>query len=84
MHSKARDVTFDLIVDNLLVMPEVVYAHRGQASTPEPEPEPEPALDPYRASSYQWDPEETASQWYPDYPLSTPGRVAAVLGIRPT
>ena len=58
---------FDLIADNFLVTPEAVYAHRGQAFTPEPEPEPEPSLDPYRASSYQWDPEETASQWYPDY-----------------
>ena len=43
---------FDLIADNFLVTPEAVYAHRGQASTPEPEPEPEPAPDPYRASSY--------------------------------
>ena len=57
---------FDLIADNFLVTPEAVYAHRGQASTPEPEPKPEPALDPYRASSFQWDP-EMASQWYPDY-----------------
>ena len=58
---------FDLTAVNYLVTPEAVYAHRGQASTPEPEPEPEPSLDPYRASSYQWDPEEMASQWYPDY-----------------
>ena len=43
---------FDLIADNFLVTPEAVYAHRGQASTPEPEPEPEHALDPYRASSF--------------------------------
>ena len=57
---------FDLTVVNYLVMPEAVYAHRGQASTPELEPEPKPSLDPYRASSYQWDPEEMASQWYPD------------------
>ena len=38
---------FDLIADNFLVIPEAVYADRGQASTPEPEPEPEPVLDPY-------------------------------------
>lgn len=55
---------FDLTVDNYLVSPEVVYAHRGQTSAPEPEPE--PPLDPYRPSSYQWDPEEIVSQWYPD------------------
>ena len=58
---------FYLTTDNYLVLPEAVYTHRGQASTPEPEPELEPSLDPYRASSYQWDPKETASQWYPDY-----------------
>ena len=52
--------------DNFLVTPKAMYAHRGQASTPEPEPQPEPALDPYRASSFQWDP-EMASQWYSDY-----------------
>ena len=52
---------FDLTAVNYLVTPEAVYAHRGKASTPEPEPEPEPSLDPYRASSYQWDPEEMAS-----------------------
>ena len=62
---------FDLIADNFLVTPEVVYDHRGQASTPEPEPETEPALDPYRASSYQWDPEEIANQWQPRLLLST-------------
>ena len=56
---------FDLTAINYLVTLEAVYTHRGQASTPEPEPE--PSLDPYHASSYQWDPEETASQWYPDY-----------------
>ena len=55
---------FDLTADNFLVTPEAVYAHRAQASTPEPEPE--PPLDPYRPSSYQWDSEEIASQWYPD------------------
>ena len=58
---------FDLTVVNYLVTPEAVYDHRGQAFTPEPEPEPEPALDPYCSSSYQWDPKEKASQWYPDY-----------------
>ena len=52
---------FDLTVDNFLVTPGAVYAHRGQASTLEPEPEPEPSLDPYRSSSYQWDPKEMAS-----------------------
>ena len=57
---------FDLIADNFLVTPKAVYAHQGEASTPEPEPEPEPALDPYHESSFQWDP-EMASQWYPDY-----------------
>ena len=57
---------FDLTADNFLVTPEAVYAHRGQASTPEPEPEPELALDPYRASSFKWD-LEMASQWYLDY-----------------
>ena len=57
---------FDLIADNFLFTPEAVYAHQGQASTPEPEPEPEPPLDPYRPSFYQWDPEEIASQWQSD------------------
>ena len=47
-----------------LALPEAVYAHRGQASAPELKPE--PPLDPYRSSCYQWDPEEIASQWYPD------------------
>ena len=47
-----------------LVLPKAMYAHRGQTSAPEPEPE--PPLDPYRPSSYQWDLEEIASQWYPD------------------
>ena len=55
---------FDLIAVNYLATPEAVYAHRGQASTPEPELE--PSLDPYHSSSYQWDQEEMASQ-YPDY-----------------
>ena len=50
---------FDLTAVNYHVSPEAVYAHRGQASAPEPEPE--PPLDPYRPSSYQWDPEEIAS-----------------------
>ena len=54
---------FDLTADNYLVTPEAVYAHRGQASTLEPEPEPEPPLDPYRPSSYQWDPEEISNRW---------------------
>ena len=49
---------FDLLAENFLVTPE--------AFTLEPEPEPEPELDPYRASSVQWDLEMT-SQWYPDY-----------------
>lgn len=44
---------FDLTADNFLVTLEAVYAHRGQASTPEPEPELETSPDPYRASSYQ-------------------------------
>ena len=55
---------FDLTADNYLVLPKAVYAHRGQTSTPEPEPK--PPLGPYRPSSYQWDPEEIASQWYPN------------------
>ena len=54
---------FDLTADNFLVTPEAVYAHQGQASTPEPEPEPEPPLDPYSPSSYQWDPEEITDRW---------------------
>ena len=57
---------FDFTADDFLVTPEEMYTYRAQASTPEPEPEPEPSLDPYRASSFQWDP-EMASQWYPDY-----------------
>ena len=55
---------FDLTAGTYLVLPEAVYAYRGQTSAPEPEPE--PPLDPYRPSFYQWDPEEIASQWYPD------------------
>ena len=57
---------FDLLAENFLVTPEAVNNHWAQAFTPEPKPEPEPELDPYRASSYQWDP-EMASQWYLDY-----------------
>ena len=53
---------FDLLAENRLVTPEAVNNHLAQAFTLEPEPE----LDPYRASSVQWDPEMT-SQWYPDY-----------------
>ena len=55
---------FDLTAGPYLVLPEAVYALRGQTSAPEPEPE--PPLDPYRPSSYQWDPEEIASQWHSD------------------
>ena len=62
---------FDLTADNYLVLPEAVYAHQGQTSAPEPEPE--PPLDPYRPSSYQWDPEKIASQWYPDSTLQYTG-----------
>ena len=57
---------FDLLAEKFLVTPEAVNYHRAQAFTTEPEPEPEPELDPYHASSVQWDPEMT-SQWYPDY-----------------
>ena len=57
---------FDFLVEKFLVTPEAVNNHRAQAFTPELEPEQEPKLDPYRASSIQWDPEMT-SQWYPDY-----------------
>ena len=57
---------FDLLAEKFLVTLEAVNNHRAQAFTPEPEPEPEPGLDPYRASSVQWDPEMT-SQYYPDY-----------------
>ena len=55
---------FDLTAGTYLVLPEAVYAYRGQTSAPEPEPE--PPLDPYRPSFYQWDPKEIASQWYSD------------------
>ena len=63
---------FDLIADNFLVTPKEVYAHQGQASTRDPEPDLEPSLDPYHASSYQWDP-EMASQWYPGYTFEYTG-----------
>ena len=55
---------FDLTIGQYLVLPKAVCAHRGQTSALEPEQE--PPLDPYRPSCYQWDPEEIASQWYPD------------------
>ena len=58
---------FDLTAVIYLVTPEAVNTQRGQASTPKPEPEPEPSLDPYRTSSYQWEPKEMASQWYPNF-----------------
>ena len=61
---------FDLTAGPYLVLPEAIYAYRGQTSAPEPEPE--PPLDPYRPSFYQWDPEEIASQWqYDDSPQYT-------------
>ena len=61
---------FDLTAGPYLVLPEAVYALRGQTSAPEPELE--PPLDPYRPSSYQWDPEQIASQWqYDDTPQYT-------------
>ena len=73
----------DLTTGHYLVSPEAVYAYRGQTSAPEPEPE--PPLDPYRPSSYQWDPEEIASQWYPDDTPKYTGEISeAILGIRPT
>ena len=53
---------FDLLAENFLVTPEAVNNYLAQAFTPEPEPK----MDPYRASSVQWDPEMT-SQYYPDY-----------------
>ena len=55
---------FDLSSGTFLVLPEAARAYQGQTSAPEPEPEPQ--LDPYRPSFYQWNPEEFASQWYPD------------------
>ena len=55
---------FDLTAGTYLILPEAVYAHLGQISAPKPKPE--PPLDPYRTSSYQWDPEEIASQWQTD------------------
>ena len=61
---------FDLTAGPYLLLPEAVYALRGQTSSREPEPE--PPLDPYRPSCYQWDPEEIASQWqYDDTPQYT-------------
>ena len=56
---------FDLTACHYCALPKAVYAHQGHTSTPEPEPE--PPLDPYRSSCYLWDPEEMASQWYPNY-----------------
>ena len=56
---------FDLTVGHYLVLPTAVYAHWGQTSAPEPEPK--PPLDPYRQYVYQWDPEEIANQWHPEY-----------------
>ena len=47
---------FDLSSGTFVVLPEAVYAYRGQTSAPEP----------YRQSFYQWDLEEIASQWYSD------------------
>ena len=73
---------FDLTAGHYIVLPATIYAFRGQNSAPEPEPE--PPLDPYRPSSYQWDPEEIASQCIQMTLLSTPGKVAAILGIRRT
>ena len=55
---------FDLTAGHYLVLSKAVYAHQGQTSAPEPGPE--PPLDPYCPSSYQWDPEEIASQWQYD------------------
>ena len=55
---------FDLTAGTYLILPEAVYAHLGQTSSPEPQPE--PPLDPYRPSFYQWDSKEIASQWYSD------------------
>ena len=55
---------FNIFPGTYLLLPEAVYAY--WSLTPAPDPETEPPLDPYRPSSYQWDPEEIASQWYPD------------------
>ena len=41
---------FDLTAGPYLVLPEAIYAYRGQTSAPEPEPE--QPLDPYRPSFY--------------------------------
>ena len=61
---------FDLTAGHYLVLLKAVYAHRCQTSAPEPEPE--PPLDPYRPSSYQWNPEQIAGQWqYDDTPHYT-------------
>ena len=61
---------FDLTAGHYLVLPIAVYAYRGQTSALEPKPK--PPLDPYRPSSYQWDPKEIASQWrYDDTPQYT-------------
>ena len=61
---------FDLTAGPYLISSEAVYALCGQTSALEPEPE--PPLDPYRPSSYHWDPEEIASQWqYNDTPRYT-------------
>ena len=56
-----------------------VQAYRN----PAPAPEPEPQYEPPRQSVYSWDPEMAASGILIT-PPSTPGRVAVVLGTRPT
>ena len=59
-HFLAFFLLFDFLAEKFLATPEAVNNHRAQAFTPEPEPKPEPELDPYRASSVQWDPEMTS------------------------
>ena len=47
---------FSIHSGTYLIMPDDIYAY--WELTRALEPDPEPPLDPYRESSYQWDPEE--------------------------
>ena len=73
---------FDLTAGHYFVLPEAVYAYRGQTSAPKPELE--PPLDPYRPSSYQWDPEEIANLGHPEDPPQYTGEGYFDHGHRPT